>query len=129
MDEERKRILRMIEEGRLSAEEGARLLDALDAGGEKNVHGPTAGSTTEGGKTLHIRVFDGISGREKVNMNVPIGLAKMVSAFIPESQRANIEQHGIRIEEVLRAVENGEIGKVVDIQDHNTGEEIEISIE
>lgn len=129
MDEERKRILRMIEEGRLSAEEGASLLDALDSGGEKTARGPAADSTAGTGKTLHIRVLDGMSGREKVNLNVPIGLAKMVSAFIPESQRASIEQHGIHIEELLRAVEKGEIGKVVEIKNNDTGEEIEISIE
>lgn len=129
MNEERMRILKMIQEGQISAEEGARLIEALEGGRNEEVK-PTAdsgqGST---GRLLKIRVVDSVTGREKINLNVPIGLAKMLSSFIPETQREQLESHGVRLDEVLQAVESGQIGKIVDMTDNDRGDRVEISIE
>lgn len=130
MNEERMRILKMIQDGQISAEEGARLLEAL--GGETNTKvRPTAEweSGSVGGKTLRIKVFDSVTQREKVNLTVPLALARMVSSFIPESQRDQLESHGIHLEDVLRAVESGKVGKVVDLTDNDRDEHVEISVE
>jgi len=130
MNEERMRILKMIQDGQISAEEGARLLEALGGGTKAKIR-PTAewepGSV--GGRTLRIKVFDSVTKREKVNLTVPLALARMVSSFIPESQRDQLESHGIHLDDVLRAVESGKVGKVVDLTDNDRDEQVEISVE
>lgn len=128
MSEERLRILKMIQEGTISAEEGARLLDALEPPSDEGVR--TGGGEPRGkGRFLHIRVFDSVTGREKVNMNIPIGLAKMVSSLVPDSQRQQLESHGVRLDDLMRAVETGRVGKVADIDNKDQDEKVEISIE
>lgn len=129
MNEERMRILKMIQEGTLSAEEGARLLDALDSPEEQTFRPGEEGETRGKGRFLRIRVSDAVTGREKVNLAVPIGLAKMLSSLVPESQRERIETYGIRFEDLIKNVESGKVGKVVDIDNHDQDEKIEISIE
>lgn len=129
MNEERMRILKMIQEGTLSAEEGARLLDALG-----NPEGEQGRPASEGeprgkGRFLRIRVYDSVTGREKVNLTVPIGLAKMLSSLVPESQRQQLESHGVRFDDVLKSVESGRTGKIVDISNNDQDENVEISIE
>lgn len=127
MSEERLRILKMIQEGTISAEEGARLLDALESPGEETTR--TSGDSRGRGRFLHVRVYDSVTGREKVNMNIPIGLAKMVGSLVPESQRTQLESHGIRVDDLLRAVESGRVGKVADISNNDQDEKVEVSIE
>jgi SHOCT-like domain len=129
MDDERRRILKMIEEGRLSAEEGASLLDALDAPDQSGAKGAVHGESKQEAKSLHIRVIDGASGRDKVNLNVPIALTKMVSSLLPDNQRERLREHGISVDDLIRAVESGEVGKVIEIKDDNTDDQVEITIE
>jgi len=129
MDDERRRILKMIEEGRLSAEEGAGLLDALDAPDQSAAKAAGHGQSKQEGKSLHIRVIDGASGRDKVNLNVPIALTKMVSSLLPDNQRERLREHGISVDDLIRAVESGEVGKVIEIKDDNTDDQVEITIE
>jgi hypothetical protein len=58
---ERLKILKMLEEGKIKADEAARLLEAVGEGDAE----PAAGATAKGRgkKTLHIRVFRGDSER------------------------------------------------------------------
>ena len=119
--EERMQILKMIEEGKISAEEGAKLLQALSAGrGEKRK--PTA----EEARWLRVRVTDLDSGKNKVNVNIPMGLVnvglKMGARFAP-----NVE--GLNYEEITEAIKSGAHGKIVDVVDEEDGERVEIFIE
>jgi hypothetical protein len=65
--EERMKILEMIQTGKISPEEGARLLQALQAGGKttSNGHDP---------RWLHIRITDRETGHTAVNVNIPLHL-------------------------------------------------------
>ena len=56
--EERMRILKMIDEGKVSAEEGAKLLSAL-----ANANRPPSGLGASSAKWLRVRVTDVASGR------------------------------------------------------------------
>ncbi|HUX22058.1 MAG TPA: hypothetical protein VMW69_12525, partial [Spirochaetia bacterium] len=87
MNEERMRILKMIQEGQISAEEGARLIEALEGERIEEVRHTSNWGQSSAGRSLKIRVIDTVTGREKINLNVPIGLAKMLSSFIPDTQR------------------------------------------
>jgi hypothetical protein len=119
--EERMQILKMVEEGKISAEEGAKLLAALAAG--KSV--PTK---REGGapKQFRVRVTDLNSGRNKVNINIPMSLVnvglKMGARFAPDIE-------GVNFDEIMEAVRSGSQGKIVDVVDEEDGERVEIYVE
>jgi hypothetical protein len=114
--EERLKILEMIREGKISAEEGARLLQALQTGAKK----------AEGGRDprwLRIRVTDVKTGQTKVNVNIPMSLVnvgiKMGARFAPTGANFNYD-------EVMSAIRNGATGKIVDLEDQTEGERVEI---
>jgi hypothetical protein len=122
--EERMQILKMIEEGKISAEEGAKLLAALSAGSkvETGRREPGVGSA----KQFRVRVTDLATGRNKVNVNIPMGLVnvglKMGARFAPDIE-------GINFDEVVAAIKSGSQGKIVDVVDEEDGERVEIYVE
>ena len=120
--EERLQILKMIESGKITPEEGAKLLSAL---GQKQA--PTQSSP--GGSSarwFRVRVTDAESGRSKVNVNIPMGLVnvgmRMGARFIPEDS-------DIDIEELMEQIRSGAHGKIVEVVDDESGEHVEIFIE
>jgi len=119
--EERMQILKMIEEGKISAEEGAKLLAALAAGSK-----PSASKREGGPKQFRVRVTDLATGRNKVNINIPMSLVnvglKMGARFAPDVA-------GINFDEIMEAVRSGSQGKIVDVVDEEDGERVEIYIE
>jgi hypothetical protein len=121
--EERMKVLKLIEEGKISAEEGAKLLAAL-ADSRKT---PTI--TLGGGKearTLRIRVTDVRSGKAKVSVNVPMSL---VSTGIKMGARFAPGLEGEQMEMLLEALKSGQTGKIIDATDEEGGEHVEIFVE
>lgn len=120
--EERMQILKMIEDGKISAEEGAKLLQALSAQSDRRKTGPVGGEA----RWFRVRVTDLDSGKNKVNVNIPMGLVnvgiKMGARFAP-----NVE--GLNYEEIAEAIKSGAQGKIIDVVDEEDGERVEIFIE
>jgi hypothetical protein len=118
---ERLKILNMIEEGKITAEEGSRLLAALSKG--KQVRGEAQVSEA---KWLRIRVSELDTGKTTVNVNLPIGLVdvglKMGARFVPDME-------GIELEELSEALRQGMTGKIIDIVDEDEGQRVEIYFE
>ncbi|NLK13812.1 MAG: DUF2089 domain-containing protein [Spirochaetales bacterium] len=90
MSEERMRILNLLAEGKISAEEAEKLLSAS----EKTVKAPKAGNTK--GKYLYVQV-DPKEGKssEKVMVKVPMALIKAginVSKLIPSEAQDTIRE-------------------------------------
>ncbi|MBI4771671.1 MAG: hypothetical protein HY784_14980 [Chloroflexi bacterium] len=121
--EERKKILKMIEEGKISAEDGARLLSALSGSEGRSAAG--AGALPEA-RWLRIRVTDSITGKAKVSVNVPTSLVdmaiKMGARFAPEIE-------GFELQQVIEALKSGSRGKIIDVVDEEGGEKVEIYLE
>jgi hypothetical protein len=118
---ERLKILKMIEEGKISAEDGARLLAALSKGDRQR----TAAKAGEA-KWLRIRVTDSDTGKVTVNVSIPIGLVnvglRMGARFVPDME-------GFELEELSEALRQGLTGKVMDIVDEDEGQRVEIFVE
>lgn len=121
--EERLQILKMIEEGKISAAEGAELLQAI------NTPSPPTPPPLKGAsppRWLRVRVTDTRNGNQKVNVNIPIGLVnvgmKMGARFSPEME-------GMDYQALMDAVQSGETGKVMDVTDGDDGERVEIFVE
>ena len=123
--EERMKILKMIDEGKLSAEEGAKLLSALSASQKAS---PNAGISlgAGGARWLRVKVTDTASGRSKATVQIPISLIdagmKIGAHFAPEVA-------GVDMSEVMDALRNGMTGKIIDVMDDEDGEHVEIFVE
>lgn len=122
--EERMKILKMIEEGKLSAEEGTKLLAALS---DKRPPVPPRTPGMPGApRWLRIRVTDVRSGRSKASVQIPLALVdagmKIGAHFAPEVE-------GVDMSNVLDAVRSGMTGKIIDVTDDEDGEHVEIYVE
>ena len=125
--EERLRILKMVEQGQISAEDGSRLLEALSGAERRRSQiSPPSGAPTGSGRWLRVRVTDARTGRNKVNVTIPMGLVdvglKMGARFAPEME-------GFDLAQLSELVKSGATGKLVEVQDNEDGELVEIFIE
>ncbi len=127
--EERMRILMMIQEGKISAAEGARLIEALDDISEPTAPSPPAqGSVSVGKKPRYLRVLvtDTDSGKARVNVRLPVSLInsglRMGAKFAPEIE-------GLEMEDLNAWLNSGEVGQIVDIFDEEDGEHVEVFLE
>lgn len=120
--DERLKILKMIEEGKITAEEGTRLLGALS----KQQSRPSTPSE-DGPRWLRVRVLDLRTGKESVRVNLPIGLVnvgmRMGARFIPDAEQETV------MEDLMQALSQGMTGKIVDIVDEIEGQRVEIFVE
>jgi hypothetical protein len=125
--EERMKILKMIQEGKITAEEGAKLLKALSTATGQKAR-PTPMSRGTGARWLRVRVTDMSKGKSKVNVNLPLKLVdagvNIASQFVPEE----FDLNGL-MSAVNEAIEDQLVGKIVDVVDDEDGEHIEIFIE
>ncbi len=120
--DERMKILKMLEGGKLSAEEASRLLRALSKGSSETR--PAAQDAES--KWMRIRVTDLDGDRAAVNVNLPMRLVNVAlrlgAQFIPEDE-------GIDLEELAQALKAGLTGKIVDVIDEEEGRQVEIYVE
>lgn len=116
------KILKMIDEGKITAEEGAKLLSALSESRKTQLRkSPTR--SPGGARWLRIRVTDMITGRAKATVNLPLGLVdaglNIASQYAPD----------IAFDQLVDAINEGAEGKIIDVVDDEDGEHVEIFIE
>lgn len=120
--EERMQILKMISDKQLTAEEGAKLLEALRAGeGEHRDYDEPSKP-----RWLRVRVTDRTTGKTKVNVNVPVGL---VEIGLKMGVRYAPEMAGVDLQAIRGAVRDGFQGKIVDVDDQEDNERVEVFVE
>ncbi len=124
--EERLKILKMIEDGKINAEEGAKLLSALSEGRRGPGGMPTPPRPPGGPRWLRVRVTDVTTGRSKASVQIPLDLVdaglKIGAHFAPEV-------NGVDMNNVMQAVRSGMTGKIIDVTDDEDGEHVEIYVE
>ena len=121
--EERLQILKMIEEGKISASEGAELIRALDESSQQ-VKDPLKGASQP--RWFRVRVTDVTNGRHKVNINIPIGL---VNVGMKMGARFTSEIEGFNYDDIAEAIRIGRQGKIVDHTNKSENERVEIFLE
>lgn len=128
--EERMRILMMIQEGKISAAEGARLIEALEEISESPASPPKppASGVGTGKKPRYLRVLitDSDSGKTRVNVRLP---ASLINSGIRMGARFAPEIEGLDMEDLNAWLNSGEIGQIVDIFDEEDGEHVEVFLE
>jgi hypothetical protein len=122
--EERMQILKMIEAGTISASEGADLLRALEQEKSSQSAAPLTGASEP--RWFRVRVTDTKTGKNKVNVNIPMGL---VNVGIKMGARFSPELEGMDFDEISDLVKSGGHGKVLDVFDEEEGERVEIFVE
>lgn len=124
MTDEKERILKMLEEGKINADEAYRLLGTIE-------------KKTDEGKSRFFRIEVESGGERKVNVKIPTVIAtklmkvggKIVSKFSTEANE-KLEEYDIDIEEILKSVEDELYDipyTIIDIDED--GEKIKIWIE
>ena len=129
MRDEISRVLTMVEEGKLSKEKAAELIDVLqEKGNHDTLNKRTSNSYLN--KILKIRVTS--EDGDNVNVNLPIKLIKAVlkvgtnvAKMIPESEKYVKD---IDVDLLMEAIENELDGQIVDVTSAN-GDKVLVFIE
>ena len=123
--EERMKILKMIEEGKISADEGSKLLAALSDSRRGIPPPPRPPGAGGGARWLRIRVTDTRTGRSKASVQIPLALVdagmKIGAHFAPEIDGVNMDQ-------LMEALRSGITGKIIDVTDDEDGEHVQVIV-
>lgn len=128
MGDELTTVLRLVSEGKLSADEAAPIIEALSRQGPppprpgQPPEPPFAGASSgkERGRRIRIQVSE--RGRRVVDVRIPLAFAAMAARMvpgIPESYRDLIKQ----------AVDTDTVGPIVDVAEDEDGDSVLISVE
>lgn len=137
-DEERARILRMVADGKLSPEEAASLLEAVESEPEPQVssysippgadyggYGRSSeqevkvrgreGRRTRPPRAVVIQIKE--NGENKVNIRIPLGLARAAKKFIPRQAQNYLAAYEIDLQEFLDGANDMEGGTLLEVKD------------
>ncbi len=123
VSEEKIRILKMVEEGKINATEAMKLFDASERNCPENM-------PKKGAKWLKVRVRT-MDDKPKVNVNIPLSLAsvglKLAKKFNPKLKESGLDS--INIEDVMNEVRKGAAGKIVDVEDEENQTRVKVYVE
>lgn len=121
MNEEKLRVLKLLEEKKISSSEAMELLEALGKGS------PVPGDPKD--RVLRVRVYEEGGAEPKVNINIPLAWAKFMAPFIEGKIKAKLADKGCAIDlgKIQEAIDAHEPMRIVDVQDG--GDKVEIYIE
>lgn len=123
MKEEVKRILKMVEEGKIDSDKAAELIEALSNSTELQQTPVMVNSD----KMIKIRVFS--NTKDTVNVNIPVKFLKSIGNAVNNVKIPGIsDQEGINVKMIMDAIDSGLSGKIVDVKSEN-GDIVEVSIE
>ena len=137
MDQESLEILKMVEQGRVSPEQGAQLLEALKTGASRV---PEPG----GARPRFVRVRVDIKGGDReavaVNANLPIAMADLALKIMQEAKVTRDGEtiqfgdylkslQGMDISTILQMVKDGAEGRLVDVEiGGDKGEKVKVEV-
>ena len=120
-------VLRLVADGRLSAEEAGPILDALEARtnaaptGDRDQGGDGDGDTPRNGPGRAIRLEVTEKGRKVVNLRIPLSLGRAALDRVPGLSEATTDR-------IREAIEAGITGPIVHV-DEGSGDGVRIVIE
>jgi hypothetical protein len=117
MTEERKKILEMLSEGKITAEDAERLLDKIEATPSSPPRQPREPGKPGKIKWLMVRVDS--SDGDKVNVRVPINLIRTgikLGAILPSGASERIQDVGIDLNDLAKLADEELIEALADLQ-------------
>ena len=126
-EEERRTILRMVSEGKLSPEEAAGLLEAVEDASERR---PGFTEALEANREVARHMRHGRSGRNraliihikgggdnKVNLRIPLSLARAAGKFIPRQAATYLQNYEIDLQQFLEDASEADGGTILEVKD------------
>jgi hypothetical protein len=128
--EERLKILKMIQDGKISVEQGMSLLEAMASAKPATPAASAPAAATpahpHAARWFRVRVTDMDTGKVRVNIRMPINVVttgfKLGARFSPEVE-------GMDMTQLMDAIRAGETGQIVDVVDEKDGEHVEVFLE
>jgi len=123
--EERLQVLKMIQEGIITPEEGSRLLAAM---GDRTPPAPKVPEVpvrerpAYSPRWLRIKISDKRNESAKVNITIPLPLLDWGLRIAEESA-------GVNLSAVREVIRNGAEGKIIEVEDSASEGRVEISVE
>lgn len=125
INEERIKILKLIEEKKISVDQASELLSTLQEKTDEAAYAPNLPADTP--KWFKVRVTDSISGRAKASVSIPFSLLdlglRIGAQFSPEISGVDFRE----LSQILRSSDAE--GKLIDVVDDEDGEHVEIFVE
>ena len=123
MSEEKRIILEMVKEGKISVEEAEQLLEKANP--VETIDDTSGIKKQDSKKFLRIRVTE--EDKIKANIKIPIGLAKVGLKIIPK-EKLTVNGEHIDADEILKMIKEGTEGEVVNIDAVDKGKNYKINI-
>ena len=130
--EERMKILKMVQDGKITAAQAAELLKALEnrttppSGAPGQAVPPGQQATPSRGRWFRVRITDTDTGKTRVNVRMPLSV---VTAGMKMGMRFSPEVEGMDITQLAELIQSGETGQIVDVFDEEDGEHVEVFVE
>lgn len=125
MDDKRK-ILEMVAEGKIKAEEAAKLLEALN---------PESPKPMKKRRKIKFQIIEEGAAKPKINIAIPLNLAKFGMNFIPKNGKmdanfsgSNIDLSQINWKEIIEMAASGETGELFYMEVDDDGKTVIIKI-
>lgn len=124
-NEERMKILKLIEEKKISADQAASLLSILQEKTESVEDAPN--TYPDAPRWFKVRVTDTFSDKPKTSVSIPFSLLdlglRIGAQFSPEI-------YGVDLSELRQILRSGDPeGKLIDVVDEEDGEHVEVFVE
>ena len=113
MSEERKRVLEMLAQGKITSDEAEQLLEKLEAA---RAEGPNGAKASESAVPRYLRILMGDAAGDKVNIRIPLALVRTgikLSTMVPSKASEKRKETGIDLsplselqdDELMKALE------------------------
>ena len=123
MKEEIKRILKMVEDGKIDMDKASELIEAIN----KPANLSQLSTSQNLDKMLKVKVLS--ATKDIVNVNIPIKFLKAIGNAVNNIKIPGIsDAEGIDIKMIMEAIDSGLDGKIVDVKSSN-GDIVEVYIE
>lgn len=125
---EKIKILQMIQNGKITAEQGIELLNACNLSEAKTSanNAASVGSRGPSAQWVRVVVTDMTSGKRRVNVRMPAGLVNTGTKF---GARLSIDRQNLDPAILRESIRSGKIGKILDVTDDDEQERVEIYLE
>ncbi len=133
LSEERQQVLRMVEQGTITADEGSRLIMALSGEEEAEQEAPeerpeAPAETAATGDDVQVRIALASADGHVVTLVLPLQLARFALPLLDLPHAAVLGEHGVDINRIREALRSGEPCDVLDYQDEESGHRVQIVI-
>lgn len=136
MTDDKLRILKMLENGTINASEAAELLNAIqnepsDKANAELMSVDTAEGEQKRAKWMRIQVTNTKTDKKMVNIRVPLALIRWAgkSQMLKTINIGDGKKLDLDDDLINQALNNGEPGIFVDVEDEDDGEHVIISLE